>query len=138
MTDQKKEFNPNDIHHRVDIQDLKIDNINESIQHMSRAVDKLTESVGVISEAVVRLAAHQEALQAVSEETKENTDRYYELKGSTDVLMEQIKAIPKLSEDLSEIKTRQTQNNVVIGAITAFATMVVGGAVTFLYKHFGS
>jgi hypothetical protein len=57
---------------------------------------------------------------------------------------ERAKAVPKLEREVTDlgllvqaIKTRQTQNNVVIGAIAAAGTLIATGAVNYFFKIFG-
>jgi len=135
---------PFDVHEKVAVHGEQIRNINYTLEHISEVLDKQTVSIQAMSEAIVKLANTQEIMQQLYTDSKVLREDLTETQVKQEVMGERAKAVPKLEREVTElsllvqaIKTRQTQNNVVIGAIAASGTLIATGVVNYFFKIFG-
>lgn len=121
-----------EINRRVDLHELKISNIDNSLIKIEHVLERDGESLAQMSEAIVRLASQQEMLQELLQGQKENNKRISSLEREMAVSNEKSKKILKLEDDVETLKTGQTKNTTKMAAVVSVATLFVSSSVAYL------
>lgn len=118
---------------RLDVHEVKIENIYNSLSRMENAIEKQSVAITTMSESLVKVAAQQEVISALSTDSRIHSDRLYDLEKRMTVMDN---TVEPLTVDVKKTVDRQKTNTMVIGVVIFVASVLTTALVNAGIKFF--